>query len=81
MAGLVVGWVVVRFVVCWLVSVDVVVAVDMKCFLMWFVGGAGNGADDSLSPPIRPKRARFVPAHARFVTFSEELMYSQAVYL
>ncbi len=37
-AGLVVGWVVVRLVVCWPVSVDVVVAEDMKWFLMWFVG-------------------------------------------
>jgi len=38
--------------------------------------------------PIRPsgapdssQKTRFVPTHARFVTFSEELMYSQAVCL
>jgi hypothetical protein len=38
--------------------------------------------------PIRPRGApdssqktRFVPTHARFVTFSEEFMYSQAVCL
>jgi hypothetical protein len=49
--GLLVGWVVVRLVVGWLVSWDVVVAVDMKCFLFWFVGGAGT--DALLSPQIR----------------------------
>ena len=32
-AGFVVGWVVVRLVVCWPVSWEVVVAVDMKWFL------------------------------------------------
>jgi hypothetical protein len=35
--GLLLGWDVDRFVVCWPVSWDVVVAVDMTFFLLWSV--------------------------------------------
>jgi hypothetical protein len=35
--GLLLGWDVDRLVVCWPVSWDVVVAVDMKLFLLWSV--------------------------------------------
>ncbi len=43
-AGLVVGWIVVRLVVCWPVSWDVVVKVDMKWFLVLVcVRGLGPG--------------------------------------
>ena len=52
--GVLVGWVAVRLVVCWPVSWDVVVAVDMKWFLFWFVKGGWARGDDSLSPLIRP---------------------------
>ena len=53
--GVLVGWVVGRLVVCWPVSWDVVVvAVDMKWFLFWFVRGAETVPDGSLSPLIRP---------------------------
>ena len=37
LVGELVGWVVVRLVVCWPVSWEVVVAVDMRWFLFWFV--------------------------------------------
>jgi hypothetical protein len=61
-AGLMVGWVVDRLVVCKPVSWEVVVKVDMKWFLFWFVKGAGNGAEDSLSPLIRPSPWRIRPS-------------------
>jgi hypothetical protein len=37
--GLLVGWITGRLVVFWPVLWDVVVAVDMKWFLFWFVSG------------------------------------------
>jgi hypothetical protein len=42
--GVLVGWVVVRFAVCWPVSWDVVIAVDMKWFLFLVCEG-GWGRD------------------------------------
>jgi hypothetical protein len=50
--GVLVGWVVDRLAACWPVSWEVVVAVDMKWFPMWFVRGAGAEADDSLPPTL-----------------------------
>jgi hypothetical protein len=63
--GVLVGWVVLRLAVCWPVSVDVVVAVDMQWFLFvvcesCWIGGGGQGlvadssqlsADSSLPEP------------------------------
>jgi hypothetical protein len=63
--GVVVGWDVDRLVVCRPVSWEVVVAVDTKWFLMWFVGRARNGAAESLSPLIRPSPRRIRPCSIR----------------
>jgi hypothetical protein len=64
-----VGWDVDRLVVCRPVSWEVVVAVDTKWFLMWFVGRARNGAAESLSPLIRPSPRRIRPCSCRIRHF------------
>jgi hypothetical protein len=59
--GVLVGWDVDRLVVCWPVSWDVVVAMDMKWFLFWFVKGAGAAGGNLLAafqfPPASPWNA------------------------
>jgi len=44
--------------------------VDMKWFLMWFVGSSGTGADARSRRGFVPALRGFVPTRARFVTFS-----------
>lgn len=52
LVGLLVGEVVVRREPVWPVVGSVVVAVDMKWFLFWCIGRAGNGCECTLSPQM-----------------------------